>query len=301
VNQEGGAKVIMKQHKKEKLSHLLMRYLLIIVGAGLAAVAIELFLVPNDIIDGGVIGVSLILSHLNAGSIPFVNFATLVIIINLPFMYYGYKYIGKTFVFSSIFGIVCLAVIESQLHHVEAFTTQPILATVFGGLILGAGVGLVIRNGGTMDGTEILGILLTKKLPFSLGEFVMFVNIFIFIWAGFVYGPEQAMYSVMAYYIAFKTIDTVIQGLDETKAVIIVSDHYADVSDAILDRLGRGTTKLKGKGGYTDEDKEVIYAVVTRLEVTKLKAIVHEVDPKAFITIMNTQETKGAQFKSAIH
>lgn len=301
MNQEGGAKVIMKQHKKEKLSHLLMRYLLIIVGAGLAAVAIELFLVPNDIIDGGVIGVSLILSHINAGSIPFVNFATLVIIINLPFMYYGYKYIGKTFVFSSIFGIVCLAVIESQLHHVEAFTTQPILATVFGGLILGAGVGLVIRNGGTMDGTEILGILLTKKLPFSLGEFVMFVNIFIFIWAGFVYGPEQAMYSVMAYYIAFKTIDTVIQGLDETKAVIIVSDHYADVSDAILDRLGRGTTKLKGKGGYTDEDKEVIYAVVTRLEVTKLKAIVHEVDPKAFITIMNTQETKGAQFKSAIH
>jgi uncharacterized membrane-anchored protein YitT (DUF2179 family) len=301
VDQEGGDKVIMKQHKKEKLSHLLIRYLLIIVGAGLAAVAIELFLVPNDIIDGGVIGVSLILSHLNAGSIPFVNFATLVIIINLPFMYSGYKYIGKTFVFSSIFGIVCLAVIESQLHHVEAFTTQPILATVFGGLILGAGVGLVIRNGGTMDGTEILGILLTKKLPFSLGEFVMFVNIFIFIWAGFVYGPEQAMYSVMAYYIAFKTIDTVIQGLDETKAVIIVSDHYADVSDTILDRLGRGTTKLKGKGGYTDEDKEVIYAVVTRLEVTKLKAIVHEVDPKAFITIMNTQETKGAQFKSAIH
>lgn len=301
MDQEGGAKVIMKQHKKEKLSYFLMRYFLIVIGAGLAAVAIELFLVPNDIIDGGVIGVSLILSHLNAGSIPFVNFATLVIIINLPFMYSGYKYIGKTFVFSSIFGIVCLAVIESQLHHIEAFTTQPILATVFGGLILGAGVGLVIRNGGTMDGTEILGILLTKKLPFSLGEFVMFVNIFIFIWAGFVYGPEQAMYSVMAYYIAFKTIDTVIQGLDETKAVIIVSDHYADVSDAILDRLGRGTTKLKGKGGYTDEDKEVIYAVVTRLEVTKLKAIVHEVDPKAFITIMNTQETKGAQFKSAIH
>lgn len=301
MDQEGRAKVIMKQHKKEKLSHFLMRYFLIVIGAGLAAVAIELFLVPNDIIDGGVIGVSLILSHLNAGAIPFVNFATLVIIINLPFMYSGYKYIGKTFVFSSIFGIVCLAVIESQLHHVEAFTTQPILATVFGGLILGAGVGLVIRNGGTMDGTEILGILLTKKLPFSLGEFVMFVNIFIFIWAGFVYGPEQAMYSVMAYYIAFKTIDTVIQGLDETKAVIIVSDHYADVSDAILDRLGRGTTKLKGKGGYTDEDKEVIYAVVTRLEVTKLKAIVHEVDPKAFITIMNTQETKGAQFKSAIH
>ncbi len=188
-----------------------------------------------------------------------------------------------------------------MLDHAEAFTTEPILATVFGGLILGVGVGLVIRNGGSLDGTEILGILLTKKLPFSVGEFVMFINIFVFAWAAFVFGAEQAMYSVMTYYIAFKTIDTVIQGLDETKAVIIVSDYYEDVSDAILQRLGRGTTKLKGKGGYTDDEKEVIYAVVTRLEVTKLKSIVHEIDTNAFITIMNTQETKGTNFKSAIH
>lgn len=109
------------------------------------------------------------------------------------------------------------------------------------------------------------------------------------------------MYSVLTYYIAFKTIDTVIQGLDETKAVLIVSDRYEEVSDAILNRLGRGTTKLMGKGGYTDEQKEVIYAVVTRLEVTKLKSIVYEIDENAFITIMNTQEVRGAKFKSAIH
>lgn len=152
-----------------------------------------------------------------------------------------------------------------------------------------------------MDGTEILGILLTKKLPFSVGEFVMFINVFIFIWAVFVFGPEQAMYSFMTYYIAMKTIDAVIQGLDETKAVIIVSEQYDEISDAILHRLGRGTTKLKGKGGYTDEEKDVIYAVVTRLEVTKLKSIVFEVDQNAFITIMNTHETRGGKFKNAIH
>ncbi len=242
----------------------------------------------------------MILDYLLSG-IPFVNFATLLVILNLPFMYSGYKQIGKTFVVSSLVGIVALAVIESFLHNIEPFVTEEILATVFGGLTLGVGVGLVIRHGGSLDGTEILGILLTKKLPFSVGEFVMFINIFIFGWAAFVFGIEEAMYSVMTYYIAFKTIDTVIQGMDETKAVIIVSDYYTEVSDAILQRLGRGTTMLKGRGGYTDNDKEVIYVVVTRLEVMKLKGIVSDVDTNAFITIMSTQETKGARFKSAIH
>ncbi|QIW17090.1 YitT family protein [Bacillus thuringiensis] len=289
-----------KQHRKESVIHLIYRLVMIIFGAACAAVAIELFLMPNKIIDGGIIGISLILDYLTP-NIWWLSFSTLVVILNIPFMYSGYKQIGKTFMLSSAFGIVALAFIESTLHAVPPFTTEPILATVFGGLILGIGVGLVIRHGGSMDGTEIMGILLTKKLPFSVGEFVMFVNLFIFAWAAFVFGVEQAMYSVMTYYIAFKTIDTVIQGLDETKAVLIVSDQYEEVSNAILHRLGRGTTKLVAKGGYTDKEKEVIYAVVTRLEVTKLKSIVYEIDTNAFVTIMNTQETNGGKFKSAIH
>ncbi|MDI6675743.1 YitT family protein [Bacillus wiedmannii] len=289
-----------KQHRKESIIHLIYRLVMIIFGAACAAVAIELFLMPNKIIDGGIIGISLILDYLTP-NIWWLSFSTLVVILNIPFMYSGYKQIGKTFMLSSAFGIVALAFIESTLHAVPPFTTEPILATVFGGLILGIGVGLVIRHGGSMDGTEIMGILLTKKLPFSVGEFVMFVNLFIFAWAAFVFGVEQAMYSVMTYYIAFKTIDTVIQGLDETKAVLIVSDQYEEVSNAILHRLGRGTTKLVAKGGYTDKEKEVIYAVVTRLEVTKLKSIVYEIDANAFVTIMNTQETNGGKFKSAIH
>ncbi|PFE19433.1 YitT family protein [Bacillus cereus] len=289
-----------KQHRKESVIHLIYRLVMIIFGAACAAVAIELFLMPNKIIDGGIIGISLMLDYLTP-NIWWLSFSTLVVILNIPFMYSGYKQIGKTFMLSSAFGIVALAFIESTLHAVPPFTTEPILATVFGGLILGLGVGLVIRHGGSMDGTEIMGILLTKKLPFSVGEFVMFVNLFIFAWAAFVFGVEQAMYSVMTYYIAFKTIDTVIQGLDETKAVLIVSDQYEEVSNAILHRLGRGTTKLVAKGGYTDKEKEVIYAVVTRLEVTKLKSVVYEIDANAFVTIMNTQETNGGKFKSAIH
>lgn len=288
-----------KQHKKASLSQIILKVIMIVIGAFLASASIELFLLPNELIDGGVIGISLILHHV----VEQLSFGVLVVILNLPFMYFGYKQIGKTFVISSIFGTVCLALFEGTLehYHLEAFVNEPILAAIFGGLLLGVGVGLVIRNGGTMDGTEILGIILSKKLPFSVGEFVMFMNVFIFGVAGFVYGVEQAMYSVLAYYIAFKAIDVVTEGFDETKAILIVSDYYEEVSDAILDRLGRGTTKLHGRGGYSDKEKDVIYVVVTRLEVTKLKSLVHEIDDDAFITIMDTHETRGGRFKKAIH
>lgn len=167
-----------KQHKKESVVRLSFRIIMILIGAACAALSIELFLVPNNIIDGGIIGISLIMDHIFKDN-PYLNFALFVVILNIPFMISGYKHIGKTFLISTIIGIVSLSVIETMLHHVEGVTTQPILAAVFGGLLLGFGVGLVIRNGGSMDGTEILGILFTKKLPFSVGEFVMFVNIFI--------------------------------------------------------------------------------------------------------------------------
>src|SRR5690606_449444 len=144
--------------------------------------------------DGGIIGISLILNHLTN-----INFGILIIIFNIPFLFAGYKHIGKNFCFSSLFGIAALAVVESQLHHFSPFTTEPLLATICGGLIVGVGVGIVIRHGGALDGTEILVILLTKKLPFSIGEFVMFFNVFVFGWAGFVLGWEQAMYSIITY------------------------------------------------------------------------------------------------------
>lgn len=285
-----------KQHKKESKLHLMFRFILLMAGASMAAISIELFLVPNSIIDGGIIGISLLVNYLSG-----INFGVLVFVINIPFLYAGYKHIGKNFLFSSLLGILTLAIVESNLHPIQPFTTEPLLATIFGGLLLGAGVGIVIRSSGALDGTEILGILLTKKIPFSVGEFVMFFNVFVFGWAGFVLGWEQAMYSILTYYIASKTIDAVIQGLDDTKAAIIVSDEFEELSDAISHRLGRGVTTLYGKGGYYNKEKEVIYVVITRLEVAKLKNIVHEIDPRAFTTIMDTQEAHGGKFKSAIH
>lgn len=286
----------MKQHKKEKPLHFTIRFIFIFIGATMAAAAIELFLVPNAIIDGGIIGISLILDYLTL-----IPFGILLVVINLPFLYFGYKHIGRNFFISSIFAIVALALVEIPLHKVEPFVEDPLLATVFGGLLLGAGVGLVIRNGGALDGTEILGILLTKKLPFSVGEFVMFFNVFIFGWAAFVLGMEQAMYSILTYYIASKTIDVVIQGLDDTKAVLIVSEEYEEIGSAINDRLGRSFTKLHGEGGYLNTPKDIIYVVVTRLEITKLKQIVSDIDPKAFLAVMDTQEVHGGTFKAAIH
>ncbi|MGP7815609.1 YitT family protein [Niallia sp. 01092] len=287
---------MVKVHKKESKTHLIMRYILLMIGASLAAVAIELFLIPNKIIDGGIIGISLIINYMTDFS-----FGILVLLINLPFLFAGYKYIGKNFCISSLFAIIMLGIVESNLHHIPALTTEPLLATVFGGLLLGAGVGLVIRNSGALDGTEILGILLSKKIPFSVGEFVMFVNVFVFAWAGFVLQWEQAMYSILTYYIASKALDAVIQGFDDTKAAMVISNEYEEISEALSDRLGRGVTKLKGKGGYLDQEKEVLYVVFTRLEVAKFKSIVQEIDPNAFITIMDTQEAHGGKFKSAIH
>lgn len=285
-----------KQHKKETIGHLLRRYLFISIGVVITAVALDLFLIPNSVIDGGIIGIALILNFISG-----VPFGILILILNLPFLFFGYKHIGKNFFISSSYAIALLAIVEFPLKTVGPFVTDSLLATVFGGLLLGAGVGTIIRNGGALDGTEILGILLTKKIPYSVGEFVMFFNLFIFGWAGFVLGPEKAMYSIITYYIASKAIDIVIQGLDETKAVFIISDEYEELGEAIRLRLGRSITMLHGRGGYSDNEKDVIYVVVTRLEISKLKQITTDIDPSAFLTIMNTQETHGATFKSPIH
>ncbi|HLT55867.1 MAG TPA: YitT family protein [Bacillota bacterium] len=285
------------QKVKEPIPHMIRRYIMLFIGASLAAAAIELFLVPNTIIDGGVIGISLLVNHLSG-----INFGILVLVINLPFLIAGYRRIGLDFLFSSLFSIVALSVVESMLKGISPATDETLLATVFGGLILGAGVGIVIRNAGALDGTEILGIIVTKQMPFSVGEFVMFINVFIFGWAGFVLGWEQAMFSILTYYIASKTIDVVGQGiLNETKAAIIVSSLSDEIAEEIGNELRRGVTMFYGKNNYHDTDTEVLYVVITRLEVSKLKAIAHTIDPKAFITIMDTQEVHGGRFKTSGH
>lgn len=280
------------QHVKLSNVKLIKRAVMIFLGAAFVSVGLEIFLVPNNIIDGGIVGLSIISSHLL--NLPLGVFLTLF---NLPFMFLGYKQIGKTFAISTLYGVLIMSIGTYYLHPVPPITIDPLLAAVFGGIILGIGVGLVIRSGGSLDGTEIVAILLNKNTPFSVGEIVMFFNIFILGSAGFVFGWDRAMYSLIAYYIAFKMIDLTLEGFEESKSVWIISENYKVVGDAILSRLGRGVTYLTGEGGYTGDDKKVIFCIITRLEEAKLKSIVDDLDPSAFLAIGNIHDVKGGRFK----
>jgi uncharacterized membrane-anchored protein YitT (DUF2179 family) len=286
------AQELRKTHKKSSKIRIAKRSVFICLGALLVAVGLEIFLVPNHIIDGGITGISIITSHLTGLRLGFFLF-----FFNLPFLLIGYKQIGKTFAFSTLFGIAVMSVGTELLHPVPGLTGDPLLAAVFGGIILGIGVGLVIRNGGSLDGTEILAVLFNKKIPFSVGETVMFFNIFILSSAGFIFGWDRAMYSLIAYYIAFKMIDVTIQGLDESRSVWIISDKHQEIGDALLARLGRGVTYLNGEGAYTGDDKKVIFCVITRLEEAKLKSIIEDIDEAAFLAVGAINNVKGGNFK----
>lgn len=283
---------IRAQHRRMTKSSLLRRGVFLFIGAALMAVGLEIFLVPNKIIDGGITGISIILSYLTH-----IQVGIFLTLLNMPFLFIGYKMIGKTFALSTFFAILVMSAGTSLLHPVHELTNDPLLAAVFGGIILGIGVGMVIRFGGSLDGTEIVAILVSKKIPFSVGEIVMFLNVFILGSAGFVYSWDRAMYSLIAYFIAYKMIDVTIEGFDESKSVWIISDRFRQIGEAILDRLGRGVTYLEGEGGFSGDNKKVIFCVITRLEEAKLKSIVDELDPSAFLAVGNIHDVKGGRFK----
>ena len=290
-------KAAMKLHPKRPMSFYLRKYIMLILGAAIASIGLELFLIPNNIIDGGLVGLSIMAQAIFQQ--PFGLFLTLL---NIPFFYIGYKQIGRNFVLATIFAVICLSIISGQLAWLPRFTEDPFLAAIFGGIIDGLGVGLIIRFGGSLDGTEIVAIILDRKSVFSVGEVVMFINLFILSGAGFLFGFDKAMYSLVAYFVIAKMIDVVVKGLDESYAVMIVTDEHEEVADALLHRLGRGVTLLYGEGGYTGDEKKILYSVVTRLEVDKLKEVVLDKDENAFVTINAVHDIIGGRFKKkAIH
>lgn len=284
------------KNKFSKSYHMVSKILFMSLGIFLYSIGLEIFLVPNQIIDGGVVGIAIMISHLT--KLPLGLFT---LILNIPFFILGYKHIGKTFTISTIFSVIGISIAVSFLHPIPGLTKDILLAAVFGGIILGTGVGLIIRNGGSLDGSEIVAIILDKKMSFSIGEIVMFFNFFILSSAGFVFGWDRAMYSLIAYFIAFKVIDIVVEGLDESKAVMIVSESYRDISEALMARLGRGVTLLDGKGAYKGMPTNVVYVVVSRLEVAKLKSIVNGFDEGALVTIGNVEVSGKRYKKKAIH
>ncbi|WP_420489232.1 YitT family protein [Neobacillus niacini] len=280
------------QHRGLPKRKIIQRIMLITIGAALMAVGLEIFLVPNHVIDGGIVGISIMLSYLTGWKL-----GIFIFLLNIPFFYIGYKQIGKTFALSTLYGIIILSIGTTLLHPVPAFTQDILLATVFGGIVLGIGVGMVIRFGGSLDGTEILAILFNKKLPFSVGEIIMFFNLFILGSAGFVFSWDRAMYSLIAYFVAYKTIDITVTGLDESKSVWIISDNAQEIGEAIMNRLGRGVTYINGEGAYSGDEKKVIFCVINRLEEAKLKEIVTESDENAFLAVADIAEVRGGRFK----
>lgn len=263
-------------------------------GAALASVGLEMFLIPNNIIDGGIVGISIMAAYLSG-----LPLAIFLVVLNLPFLYWGYRQIGKTFALSTLYGVACLSAGVSLLHPVSRVTDDYVLAALFGGVILGAGVGFIIRSGGSLDGTEIIAIILDRKISFTVGEIVMFFNLFILTSAGIIFGWENAMYSLLAYFIAYKTIDITIDGINETKSVLIISDYYEDISEAVRDRLGREVTIFES---IDNADRTfVIFVVITRLEIAKMKDIVRSFDGHALMAISDV-EIEGKRFKKkAIH
>ncbi len=283
---------LKRVHNPIKPTELLAKGLLLLIGAFIFAIGLEAFLVPNQIIDGGIVGVSIITSYLTETKL-----AIWLVLFNIPFIFFGYRQIGKTFAVVTLLAITLMSGFTILLHSVEPFTDDLLLSTVFGGFLLGAGIGLVIRAGGSLDGTEILAVSFTDRLPFSVGEIVMFFNIFILGMAGFIFSWDRAMYSLLTYFIAFKTIDIVLEGIDQSKAAWIITTSPDDVGQAIMDRLGRGVTYLHGEGAYTGDGKKVVFTVISRLEETKLKDILDDYDEKAFLAIGNIHDVRGGQFK----
>lgn len=284
-------------HRRRPHEPLWVRQSLVALGALIAASGLELFLIPNRLTDGGVTGISILAAHLTGLPVGIFLF-----VLNLPFLYFGYVQIGRTFAWTTMIGVAWLAFFTFLLTPVPPVTSDTLLVAVFGGLLVGAGTGLVIRSGGSMDGSESLALTAGRRFGFTVGEVILAINVVVFGAAGFVLGWDRALYSLLAYFAAFKTIDMVVQGFDESRGVFIISGKPDAISRAVQARLGRGVTHLRGAGGYSRETLDVLYTVVTRLELAKLRNIIEDHDEDAFVAIHPVAETTGGRMrKHAIH
>ena len=282
----------MRAIVKNTIIRNIFNFILLSFGAVLAACALETFLIPNTILDGGVTGISIIINKLS--HIPL---GLLVVLLNIPFVYVGYKNLGKKFLIRALYCMILFALSLEFFKELNSFTEDMLLATVYGGLLLGIGVGLIIRCGGCVDGTESVAIVISKKTNFSVGQIVMCFNLIIYSVAGFIFGFDRALYSLLTYFITFKVIDFVSEGLEQAKAAMIITSKGTHLSNEIYNRLGRTTTTIKGKGLISGE-KEVLYCVITRVEIFELKRLVEEMDESAFVTILEVSDIIGTHIKS---
>lgn len=268
-----------------------LSYMFITIGILLASLALEIFLIPNRIIDGGITGISIILSFLTN-----INLSIFIIVINIPFLLLGFKHLGKNFLIRTTFAMIIFSFLLEQFKQVNVVTNDVLLATVFGGILLGIGVGFVIRYGACLDGVETIAILINKKTSFSVGQVILLVNLVIYMVAGIVFGWDRALYSIMTYFITYKIIDIVSEGLEQAKSALIITNHGDEIANSIYKKLGRTVTFIEGEGLISGK-KVVLYVVVTRIELRELKKIIEDDDVSAFMTITDVSEIVGQHIK----
>ncbi len=268
---------------------------LIITGIFLAAFGFKGFLLTNHFIDGGATGISLLISALSG-----IPLSILIVCVNLPFIIMAYRVVGKVFTIKTSLAIAGLAIVLATVEFPN-ITNDNLLVAIFGGFFLGAGIGFAVRGGSVIDGTEVLAIYLSRRFGTTLGDIIMIINVMIFSAAAYLLGVEVALYSMITYLSASKTLDFIVEGLEEYTGVTIVSEHCEEIRQMLIQEMGRGVTVYKGKKGYgkrgETNDREIIYTVITRLEVSKLNLELEKIDPEAFVVMTSVKDTKGGMIK----
>lgn len=271
-------------------------FILIIAGIFSAAFGFKGFLLTNQFIDGGATGISLLIAALS--DIPI---SVLLVVVNVPFIIMGYKTVGKAFAIKTALAISGLAIVLAYVSFPDV-TKDNLLVAIFGGFFLGAGIGLTVRGGAVIDGTEVLAIFLSKKLGTTIGDIIILINILIFSIAAYFLSVEIALYSMVTYMVASKTLDFIIEGIDEYTGVTIISVYSEQINQMIMNEMGRGVTIYNGKGGYGKQgeiktDRDIIFTVLTRLELNKLKSELDKIDPDAFVVMSSIKDTRGGMIK----
>jgi len=277
-------------------SHSLRDGFWILIGIASAGFGLKGFLLPNGFIDGGVMGISLLTREVTGFSLPI-----LIVLINLPFLYLGLSQIGKQFAIKSVITIILLALVLQFIPY-PIVTTDKLLIAVFGGFFLGAGIGFSVRGGAVIDGTEVLAIYLNKKTGLSMGDIILIFNIIIFLFGAYILSVEIALYAILTYIVASKTVDFVVEGVDEYTGLTIISPNSEDIRVMLTEKMSKGVTVYSGKRGFgkkgcTLEQTDIIYTVVTRLEIAELEREIDKIDPGAFIIYSSINATKGGYVK----
>lgn len=285
-----------QRSRRINITRALKDVMFISLGVSSAAFGLRGFLLPNGFLDGGVVGISLLTSVITD-----IDVSYLLIVINLPFMIIGYTQISKIFAIKTLAAIIVLA-LSLVFVDFQMVTSDKLLVSFFGGFFLGLGIGLSIRGGCVIDGTEVLAIYTSRKTALTVGDIILILNIIIFAVAAYVRDIETALYAILTYLVASKTVDFVVHGIEEYTSVMIVSQKSDEIMRAITDRMGRGVTVLKGKSGFgkqghRETDIDVLYSVITRLELQKLKTEIAKIDDEAFVVENSVNDIKGGMIK----